>query len=133
MGKKAIVRVILAAWIVIWAVFLIRPYFKKDLLKGYAGLLKLSTEEKRAHITGEELYSFINFCKDSIKTPSTYEIIGVEKYSIEHRRLSYYLYPNIEGKEPEYIFVYKTKGFTRNGYKVFDRLDTQTYILRKAD
>ncbi|MDP3791492.1 MAG: hypothetical protein Q8R38_05580 [Candidatus Omnitrophota bacterium] len=132
MGKKAVVRIILAAWVIIWAVFLIRPYFKKGLLSEYTSLIKLSTEEKRAHVTGAELYAFINFCKDSIKEPSTYEIAGIEKYSIEHRRMRYYLYPNIEKEDPEYVFVYKTKGFFRDKYKIFNRLDTQTYILRKT-
>ena len=58
---------------------------------------------------------------------------GPEGYSIEHRRLRYYLYPFVEKENPEYIFVYKTKDFTRQDYKVFKRMDAETYILRKID
>ena len=133
MGKRAVSRIILAAWIIIWVIFLIRPYFKKGLLNEYSSLLKLSTEEKRAHVTGEKLYAFMKFCKDSVKEPATYKMVGIEDYSIEHRRLRYYLYPLIEKENPEYIFVYKTKGFSLHGYKAFSSLDTETYILRKTD
>jgi hypothetical protein len=133
MNKKLIIRIILAAWIIIWVIFLIRPYFKKGILSEYTSLLKLSTEEKRAHITGEELYAFMKFCKDSVKEPATYRMIGIEDYSIEHRRLRYYLYPFIEKEDPEYLFVYKTKGFSRQGYRMFKRVDAETYILRKTD
>lgn len=133
MNKKLVVRIILAAWIIIWVIFLIRPYFKKGLLNEYSSLLKLSTEEKRAHVTGEELYAFMKFCKNSIGAAATYQAVGIESYSIEHRRLRYYLYPFIEREDPEYIFVYKTKDFTRQGYKVFKRMDAGTYILRKID
>ena len=104
MGKKSFVRIILTAWIIIWAVFLIRPYFKKGLLDEYSLLLKLSTEEKRAHVIGEELYSFIKLCKGSIKEPSTYKVTGLEKDSIGHRRFRYYMYPSVEKDDPEYIF-----------------------------
>lgn len=133
MNKKIVIRIILAAWVIIWVIFLIRPYFKKGLLNEYASLLKLSTEEKRAHVTGEELYAFMKFYKDSIKEPSTYKMVGIEDYSIEHRRLRYYLYPFIEKENPEYLFVYKTKGFSRQGYRIFNRVDAETYILRKTD
>jgi len=132
MNKKLVVRIILAAWIIVWVIFLIRPYFKKGLLNEYGSLIRLSTEEKRAHVTGEELYAFIKFCKDSVKGPATYKAIGIEGYSIEHRRLRYYLYPFIEKEDPEYIFVYKTKGFALQGYRVFNRMDAGTYILRKT-
>lgn len=130
--KKLAVRIILAAWIVIWVIFLIRPYLKKDLLNEYASLLKLSTEEKRTYVTGKDLYAFMKFCKDSVKEPATYSMVGVEKDSLEHRRLRYYLYPFMDQDNPEYLFVYKTKGFSRHGYGIFSRLDNETYILKEV-
>lgn len=109
MKAKIILRITLAVWVIIWVIFLIRPAIKKNILSEYAHLGRLSTEEKRAYVTGEELYSFIRFCKGSLKEPSTYEVMGIEKDSIEHRRFKYYLYPDIETKDPEFTLVYPQK------------------------
>jgi len=118
MKKKILVRAILAVWIVIWALFLIRPYFKKHLLGEYFTLLTLSAEGKRAHIMGEDLHRFINFCEGSIPKPFTYKVVGITGDSIENRRARYYLYPNMEDRDP--------------GYKIFKTLDSERYILKKA-
>jgi len=133
MNKRIFLRVVLAVWVIIWLVFLIRPYFKKGLLGEYSSLIRLSTEEKRAYVTGRDLYDFIKFCKESTKEPSTYRIAGLEKDSVEHRRFRYYLYPCVEISDPEYIFVYKVKDFPRDGYKVYGRMNPETYILRKIN
>jgi hypothetical protein len=114
MGKRMISRCILAAWIAVWVLFLVRPYFKKGLLGEYSHLIKLSAEEKRAYVTGRDLYDFIRFCRESIGAPSTYKVVGLEKDSIEHRRFIYYMYPSIEDDDPAYI------------------LDAGKYILRKT-
>ena len=131
--KRIAVRIILAAWVIIWAIFLMRPYFKKDLLDKCSSLMKISTEDKRALVTGEDLYAFIKFCKESVKDRSTYRVEGLEKDSIEHRRFKYYMYPNIETEDPEYIFIYKTKHLPQDDYKVFSRMSAETYILKKID
>ena len=132
MGKKIVVRIILAAWVVIWAIFLIRPFFKKDLIRDYVNLSRLSTEGKRAYVTGPRLYEFIRVCNQSMPGPSSYEVIGIEKYSLEHRRVRYYLYPNVEKEESEFILVYGTKDFERKGYKIFKILDLDRYIMRRV-
>ncbi len=132
MNSKTLVRGILAAWIIIWAIFLVRPFFKKDLMRDYSNLSRLSTEGKRALVTGLELYEFIGVCNQSIPKPSSYEVIGIEKDSLEHRRARYYLYPNVEKKEPEFLLVYGTKNYVREGYKIFRILDPDRYILRKV-
>ena len=119
MGKRVVVRIILAAWIILWAIFLIRPFFKKDLMRDYSNLSRLSTEGKRAYVTGLRLYEFIRVCNKSMPKPSSYEVIGIEKDSLEHRRVRYYLYPNVERKEPGFLLVYGTKNYEREGYKIF--------------
>ena len=131
MGKIA-VRIILAAWVIIWAVFLIRPLFKKDLIRDYSNLARLSTEGKRAYVTGLRLYEFIRVCNQTMPKPSSYEVIGIEKNSLEHRRVRYYLYPNIEKEVPEFLLVYGTKNYKRKGYKIFKILDLNRYILRRV-
>lgn len=132
MGRKVAVRIILALWIIIWAIFLIRPFFKKNLIRDYSNLSKLSAEGKRAYVTGPKLYEFIRVCNQYIPKSSSYEIIGITKDSLEHRRARYYLYPNIEKEEPEFLLVYGTKNYEREGYKVFKILDLDRYILRKV-
>jgi hypothetical protein len=111
---RIVVRIILAVWIIIWAIFLIRPIIKKDLLRDYSNLSKLSTEGKRAYVTGQKLYEFIKACDRSMPKPSSYEIVGMEEDSLERRRVRYYLYPNIEKKDAEFI------------------LDLNEYTLRKV-
>lgn len=135
MDKKAVSRTLLAIWIIIWAFFLIRPYFKENRLSEYMTLLSLPTEGKKAYITGKDVYDFINFCNESVKKPSTYKIIGLTEDSLESRRAVYYLYPNIYTAVgyPEYLFVYKNKGFHQAGYAVFRKLDQETYILKRVN
>lgn len=130
--KKLFLRVILAAWIIIWVLFLIRPYFKKDILKDYAALFTLSAEGKRAYCLGHDLHRLISFCKGSIAGTFTYRVVGLEKDSIEHRRIRYYLYPNMESADPDFILVYKVKDFSADKYNMFKALDSETYILKKV-
>jgi hypothetical protein len=132
MGKKIVVRIVLAAWVILWAIFLIRPIFKKDLIRDYSNLSKLSTEGKRVYVTGSKLHEFIRVCNQSMPRSASYEIVGIEKNSLEHRRVRYYLYPNIEKEEPEFILVYGTKNYGREGYKIFKILDLDRYILRRV-
>jgi hypothetical protein len=132
MGLKIPARIILTVWIIIWVLFLIRPFFKKDLMKDYAVLLTLSTEGKRAYCLGNELRRFINFCEGYIAGPFTYKIVGVEKDSLEHRRVKYYLYPNTEQADPGFILVYKVKYFSKKGYRLFKVMDSESCILEKT-
>jgi hypothetical protein len=131
--KNIVLKILLVAWVIIWAIFLIRPLIKKDLIKDYSNLSKLSTEGKRAYVTGPKLYEFIAACDRSISKPSSYEVVGIEKDSLEHRRMRYYLYPNIEKNDPEYILVYATKNYERLDYNKFITLDPDSYILRKIN
>lgn len=125
-------RIALAVWVVIWAVFLVRPAFKKDIIRDYSSLLKLSAEGKRAYVTGPRLYEFIVVCNQVMPKPSSYEIVGLEKDSLEHRRVKYYLYPNLEKADPEFILAYGIKDYERAGYGIFKILDLDRYILRRA-
>jgi len=129
---RAIVRIILAVWVILWAIFLVRPFFKKDLMRDYSNLSRLSTEGKRAYVTGPRLYEFIRVCNQSMPGPSSYGIIGIEKDSLEHRRVRYYLYPNVEKEGPKFLLVYGTKNYEREGYKIFKILDLDRYILRRV-
>lgn len=126
------IRLILTVWIIVWAVFLARPFFKGALASDYSMLLKLSDEGKRAYVAGPKLYEFIRFCNQVIKKPSSYGVVGVEEDSLDHRRIRYYLYPNIEKAAPEFILVYGKRDHAQDGYKIFKILDLDRYILKKV-
>ena len=131
MNKKIAIRVLIVIWIAVWALFLVRPYFKKGLWKEYSALVGLSIEGKRAFVTGNELYDFIRFCNDSIKPHSSYRIIGLEEDPLSYRRAVYYLYPNIDKEGPEFLLVYRRAGVSCEGYRLFKKLTEDGYILRK--
>lgn len=131
MRTKLFIRIVLAVWVVIWALFLVRPYFKNKLFNEYAALARLSPDDKRAYVTGRQLYEFIKFCNGRTGAPSTYKIIGLEKDPLDYRRAVYYLYPNTDSASPEFLFVYKVKGYSDSGYDLFAALDDERYILKR--
>jgi len=131
MRKKIIVRTFLAIWVFIWILFLGRSFYKENLAREYLTLLTLPAEGKQAYVLGDELRAFIKFCESSIAGPFTYNIIGLEGDSLDYRRARYYLYPNTDREEPDFLLVYKKIGFSKEGYKSFKTLDKDRYILRK--
>lgn len=133
MTGKLLTRSILIIWIAVWAIFLVRPYFKKGLFNDYRALLGLSLEGKRGYVTGEGLYDFIKFCNDAISAPATYNIIGLEEDPLGSRRAIYYLYPKIETPEPRFLFVYGVKNFSKESYSLFKSLSPDKYILKRRD
>lgn len=131
MNRKIFIRLIFAVWVFIWLLFLIRPYFKKDLAREYITLMNLSLDEKRAYVTGKDLYEFVKFCDLSVKPSSAYMIVGLEDRPLDQRRAAYYLYPNIESQSPEFIFVYNVRNFSKAGYGIFKSLNSEKYILKR--
>lgn len=132
MNANRAIKILLLVWVVLWALFLARPYFKKGLFKEYSSLLGLSLGEKRAAITGRELYDFIKFCKKHMKPNSTYKIIGLEKEDpLVYRRCVYYLYPAIDSQSPEFLLVYKAAA-PEGPYRVLRTMEEGKYILKKG-
>lgn len=95
-------------------------------------LLKLSSEGKRAYITGPKLYELIKISNQFMPKASSYEMIGIKDESLDARRARYYLYPNIEKESPDFLLVYGVRDFEREGYKIFKILDLDRYILRRV-
>ncbi|MBP7056587.1 MAG: hypothetical protein KBB52_07025 [Candidatus Omnitrophica bacterium] len=129
--KNKILAVLFAAWVVMWVAFTLRELFLKVNLRDYMALISRSAEGKRAYVTGEELYGFIESCKNATPEDASYDIAGLEDGSIEKRRLVYYLYPRRETDDADFIFVYRSPGFGRAGYMDFKRFDDSKYILKK--
>lgn len=116
--RYRILKMLFAAWAAIWLYFIVRELFIKDNIAGYRALLGRSLEEKRSYVTGDALYSFINFCKANLPKGATYRIEGMEPGSIEMRRAVYYLYPLLEKSDPDYILEYAGAASARPGYSL---------------
>lgn len=132
--KYKILKLVFIAWVAMWLLFTIRGPFVKGYVSEYRQLLSRSLEGKRSFMTGDRIYEFIVFCGKNMPQGSSYEIIGMEKKDIdpiEKRRAVYYLYPNMEAKNPDFILVYDEPGFAKAGYAVFLRLDGTRYILKR--
>jgi len=132
MNRARIAAAVFAAWLIIWAIYLIRPYIKKDLYGEYSSLFNRPLEGKRALITGERLYEFILFCDKAMPAGSSYDIAGLEKEPLDERRAVYYLYPHLKRPDdPDYILVYDLEGFARGGYVPYRRLDQTRRIIKR--
>ena len=114
--KYKILKIVFIAWVSIWAFFVIRELLIKDNLREYITLAGRSLEGKRAYMTGDSLYGFLNFCKASVPAGAKVSITGLEDGSIDKRRAVYYLYPMIESPEPDYILAYGKVTAGRDGY-----------------
>lgn len=129
--SKNLLRIILAVWVSIWALFIIRPYLKKDLLTTYREMMPLSLADKHAYVMGRDLYDFLKACEASVPSGSTYIIAGLDKDPIYAERAAYLLYPNTVSNHPEFIFVYNIADYARPGYRAFKRLGADKYLLKK--
>lgn len=132
--KSNILKMILTAWIVLWIFFLWREMFNKGYIRDYRILLSRDTDGKRSYVTGDEFYAVIKLCEDRTPSDSTFRIEGVKEGSIDERRASYYLYPRIlKPDRPDFVLVYRTSGFPREGYDEFAGIDKDRYILKRRD
>jgi hypothetical protein len=114
--KSAVLKIIFLAWVIVWAFFVARELLVKDNLRDYIALAGRSLEGKRAYVTGEDLYGFLNFCRANVPSGAKVSIAGLEDGSLERRRAVYYLYPLTESPEPEYILAYGKAAAGREGY-----------------
>lgn len=100
---KNMLKITLIIWIALWAVFFIRELVVKKNMRDYMTLFSRTLEGKHAYVTGDKLYAFLLSCKKTMPSGATYKMNGIEEGSIERRRAVYYLYPNVESVEPDYI------------------------------
>lgn len=131
--KKIITRIIVAVWIGLWLLFLVRPYFKKDLIGEYRTLIVRSLEGKRSFTLGDELYDFVTNCRYSVpKERFTFSVDGLDDDQLAKCRIAYYLYPAVCVEDAEYIFVFKKADYKKDGYAIFRMFGQDKYILKKA-
>ena len=101
--KTRILKIIFIIWITLWAIFFARELVIKNNIRDYKALLFRTLEEKHAYVTGEKLYAFLVYCRDNMPEGATYKIIGIDEGALERRRAVYYLYPNIQNTNPDFI------------------------------
>lgn len=130
--KTVILKLLFAAWIVIWGYFILREIFIKDNLRDYRTLTGLSLEGKHARVTGERLYDFLLFCKGAIPEGASYSLSGVEDGSLEQRRSAYYLYPMIPKGPAEYMLVFGKDPANLEGYVAYSDAPGLGHILKRA-
>ena len=130
--KSIILKLILAIWLIIWALFLVRELFIKGHIREYKTLWSRSIEDKRAYVTGDKFYEFLAFCKKSIPESAAYDLMMKSDVdTIQERRAVYYLYPDLKAGNPEFILVYDQPDITKAGYEIFAKFDNSSYILKK--
>ncbi|MFH1753512.1 MAG: hypothetical protein ABH875_04960 [Candidatus Omnitrophota bacterium] len=94
-------KLVFAVWVFFWVLFLVRGLVKGEfeMFRKYAFI---SAEEKREHILGEGLYTFLGVCKSEIPEAATYKLEG-EIDDHNKFRMRYYLYPRLESESPDYL------------------------------
>jgi hypothetical protein len=119
-------------WVALWLSFIARELFRKGYIHDYTVLLsRHSLEEKRSYVYGDDFYKFLIFCKNNLPEGSSFGLAGVREDSIDIRRASYYLYPNLSLNDGDFILVYNSRSLEREGYHLFASLDGNNYILKK--
>jgi len=127
--KKTFMRAVFAAWVFLWALFLIRGLVKGELAE-YKALWGLNLREKRAYVTGTEFYEFLNFCKKNIPAGSDFMVRAEYDTSLGYFWAPYHLYPLTRNiRNPEYIICYKSE-YEKEGYELAVRLGRDKYILK---
>jgi len=136
MTKKGITNLVFfVVWLIVWVLFLVRPYFIKQQGQEYARLLISNPEQKRALVVGPKLYAFIQFCNAALPDGSDYQIEGIKHDHLDYRRAVYYLYPHIKNSQtpPSFLIVYQLPGFAKEGYALYRAFDERCFILRKKE
>ncbi len=83
--------------------FFVRELFIKNNIRDYEALISRTLEGKHAYVTGDKLYGFLSHCKEIMPEIAKYKFVNIEEGSLDRRRAVYYLYPRVEGKDPDFI------------------------------
>ena len=132
-NKQNVFKTIIIVWLVLWIFFL----FREDKDGQYRSLMYMYTNgetEKMRYIFGGDFYDFLVFCKENLPEGSTYELLGIERFSIREVRARYFLWPVKNVKSgADFNIVYKAANVKRiPGYRVYKRYgDTGSLWVRK--
>jgi hypothetical protein len=115
-NKENILKLLLAIWIVLWVLFLIR----EDKDGQYASLkyqYSHGREDRMRNIMTPELYDLMLFCREKMPAGSTCELAGFKAFSIDEVRARYFLWPvrNTRG-DADFIIIYEGGYTPGEGY-----------------
>jgi hypothetical protein len=117
----------------LWIFFTAKGLVKekdKSTFREYVNLALADPEGRRAIVFGKDFYEFLRFCKSNLPEMSGFEIEGVAGDSTDLPRMAYYLYPALKCSPAEFILVYKTPGFVKEGTVLYSSLDEESFILK---
>lgn len=132
---KTILKLAFIVWIALWMIFFIRELFLKNNFKDYKILLSRTLEGKQSYVTVDKFYELLSLCKKNMPEGSTYAFRVLEgnfDWSIYKTRAAYYLYPDIESDDPQFIIVYNEPNVMKEGYRIYGKLDDNRYLLNKS-
>lgn len=134
MIKKTLVfKIILAVWVGLWVFFLVR----EDKSGQYSDLKYLSSRgynEKVRYIAGDRLSEILAFCRDDFPGGATYDISGLERFSITDVRARYYLWPHRRSSEnPDFMIIFGARGKMPAGYEEHVSLPGAGSVLVRKD
>ncbi len=132
MTKDRFFKVIIIIWMVLWVFFLVRED-KDGQYQTLNSLYRSIGEEKIKVLYGSDMYDFLAYCRGEIPGGSSFEIIGIEEFSIDQVRARYFLWPliNKEG-EADFKIVFAVKAPKIPGFRMFREYGGKGYIFARA-
>ena len=129
--KEYILKAIIAVWVLLWLLFLVR----EDKDGQYRELGYLYTHDyadKVSYLAGEDVFSFLVFCRESLPAGSTYELAGFKEFSIDKVRMRYFLWP-LRGTEEDadFVIVYGESKVPL-GYKKYKQHDNGFIAVKRG-
>jgi len=131
LNKRVAFRAVFVIWLILWINFIARDLFVKKNFRHYKELLKRDEARRRSYVYGDDFYNLLSLAADNIPENATFNLIGVEEFSIDYRRAIYFLYPRLESHEAEYSIVYNDQNYGSSLYALCAKLDEHSVILRK--
>jgi len=99
-------KIVFIIWLILWFLFLVRGFVKKEFNE-FKAISFASIDEKKAYLMGKGLYDFLKYCQENMPIESTYKITG-ELTKHNKARLVYYLYPRVHSEDPDYVLDINT-------------------------
>jgi hypothetical protein len=132
MNFRKIKIILLALWVVLWVVFLVRE--DKDgqyvMLRDLYGM---KNADKPRYLMGADYYDFLVFCRERMAPGGTYEVMGLDPtLAFREVQAKYFLWPFIAGKgHTDYRIVWGDVSEKAIGYAIVEAYRDKGALFRK--
>jgi len=127
--KKNIYLLVVFLWLILWVVFLIKQNKRGEYIQ-LKFLYTHNDAERKRFIMGQDLYDFVDYCKEQIPAGKTYKFVGIE--GLDMVRARYMLWPAImDPFDPEFVLLYKSNEVVPGGYGVLKKVNDAEVIFKK--